>query len=342
MQPAPNSPAELDELMTRPTEGVLSALQKSYGTFAVLGAGGKMGFHLAEMIRRGLDQLGRDTRVTVVSRFADANARRKFEQSKFDVVSADLSDSRQVDRLPNYDNVFFLAGVKFGTGDQPELLNQMNVVMPRLVANHYSRSRIVALSTGCVYSFTTPESGGSTEESETSPPGAYAVSCLGREAEFVQASRQHGTPVSLIRLNYSIDLRYGVLLDIAQKVWHQQALDVSMGYANVIWQGDAVARLIECLPHAASPPFIINITGPEILRVRDVAQRFGELLGRVPVIEGHEEPTAWLSNSALSTKLFGRPSVEVSQMIEWTAKWVRSGGETLNKPTHFETRDGDY
>ncbi len=342
MSSCPTNIRELDTLITKPTDQVLQAVAECSGSFAVLGAGGKMGFHLSLMLQNGLRQLGRTDSVTTVSRFGDDRTRQQFIDAGFNVVAADLSDVDAVRALPAWDNVFFMAGVKFGTTGQPDLLHRMNVVMPQLVADHFRESRIVALSTGCVYSFSTPESGGSTEDDETNPPGEYAQSCLGRELAFQSASELHGTRTSLIRLNYSIDLRYGVLLDIAQKVRHGQPVDVDTGHVNVIWQGDAIAHTIQSLPHAANPPFTINVTGAETLRVKDIAHQFGQRFGVKVSFTGSEQPLAWLSNAKRSHALFGRPTVSVDQMIDWIATWLNRGGETLNKPADFQTRDGRY
>ncbi len=338
----PQSESELDDCLSEPDEGVLSALSEVQGRFCVLGAGGKMGFHVSRMLQRALTATGQTQRVIVVSRFGDVSTRNQFEQAGFDVHSADLSDPDQLAQLPDVDNVFYLAGVKFGTNDRPDLLQRFNVDMPRLVSDRFRQSRIVALSTGCVYSFVTPESGGSTEQSETDPPGDYAQSCHGREQAFQDAASRYGTRSVLIRLNYSIDLRYGVLVDLAQKILAGEPIDVTMGYANIIWQRDAVSQLIQALPHAAAPPFVLNITGPEVLRIRDLATAFGERFGCDVTITGNEAPTAWLSNASLSHRMFGLPSMSVEQMIDWTGTWLQRGGAVLGKPTHFETRDGQY
>ncbi len=301
-----------------------------------------MGFHTSLMLQSALHELGHSDAVMTVSRFGSSESRKQFEDAGFRVVAADLSDPQSVADLPLADNIIFLAGVKFGTSHQPEMLQRMNVDMPKLVAEHYRTSRIVALSTGCVYSFTTPESGGATEDSEVDPPGDYARSCRGRESAFAGAAESFGTRSSLIRLNYSIDLRYGVLVDIAQKVRASQPVNVEMGYANVIWQGDAIAHTIQSLPHASAPPFVINITGPDVLSVRDIANTFADRFGCKPIIEGHEQDTAWLSNAAKARSLFGEPGVSLTQMVHWIADWLEQGGETLGKPTHFETRSGSY
>ncbi len=342
MQPTPHSTKEIDRLISEPSTDVIRTVEQCPGTYAVLGAGGKMGFHVSLMLQRTLRELGRNDTVTTISRFGSPPARQQFDDAGFRVIAADLSDPRAVADLPVADNIFFLAGVKFGTGDQPELLQRMNVDMPTLVAERYRAAKIVALSTGCVYSFTSPESGGATEDSDVDPPGDYAKSCRGREAAFEAAAKSFGTRSSLIRLNYSIDLRYGVLLDIAQKVRTSQPVNVEMGYANVIWQGDAIAYTIQSLPHASAPPFVVNITGPNVLRVRDIANMFGDRFSSAPIIEGREQPTAWLSNAAKAHAMFGEPRISLTQMVHWVADWLEQGGETLGKPTHFEVRSGSY
>ena len=342
MQKAPVSTAELDDFITRPHQGVVDAVADCSGRIAVLGAGGKMGFHFCRMLQRALLKLNRHDPILAVSRFGTQQKRQEFESSGFEVVAADLTDAVQVAALPPIENVFFLAGLKFGTSGEADLLTRFNVDMPRLIAQHFHRSRIVALSTGCVYSFTIPESGGATEQGETEPPGNYANSCKGRERAFVEAASQLGTRSALIRLNYSIDLRYGVLLDLARTVMNGDPVNVNMGYVNVIWQGDAVAHAIQCLPHADTPPFVINVTGPRVLRIRDVAEMFGKRIGRDVRFEGEERPTAWLSNASRSHTLFGPPAIDLEQMVAWTTDWLQRGGDTLNKPTHFEVRDGNY
>lgn len=338
----PTTPEELDRLISAPSAAVCEAVRSCAGDFVVLGAGGKMGLHLAQMLRRALQQLGDDRRVIAVSRFQNADSSASFHRHGIETLSADLSRAEDYPSLPAAANVFFLAGVKFGTGSSPELLRQMNVEMPARVAEHYHASRIVAMSTGCVYSFTTPQSGGSLETDATDPPGDYARSCLGREQAFIDGSLRHGTPVALIRLNYSVEMRYGVLVDIAIKVLRGQPFDVGMGYANVIWQGDAISQIIRSLPLTSSPPPVLNVTGREVLRVRDLAERFARRLGTTAKIEGTEGPTAWLSNSSLAAELFGEPSVDLATLIDWTSDWIAHGRELLGKPTHFENREGKY
>ena len=286
MIPTPQDSTALDDFISEPTDGVVDAVSGCSGTFAVLGAGGKMGYHLSLMLKKALAKLNRREPVVTVSRFGSPASRSRFLEAGFEVISADLSDASAVAALPAWENTFYLAGVKFGTSDDRALLTRMNVDMPRVVAQHFQGSRIVALSTGCVYSFTTPQSGGSTEDSPTDPPGNYALSCLGREAAFSDAAERFGTRSSVIRLNYSIDLRYGVLVDIAQKVRSGLPVNVETGYANVIWQGDAIAHTICALAYASAPPFVLNVTGPETLCVRDVANVFADRFRCDAKIEG--------------------------------------------------------
>jgi nucleoside-diphosphate-sugar epimerase len=334
--------ATLEELLSRPTAGALETLRKCPGDIVILGVAGKMGLTLARMARRALDEIGSKDRVIGVARFSNAEAQEQLHAIGVETVKCDLLNAAAVNELPLAPNVLFLAGQKFGTSSGPELTWAMNTLVPANCAARYRESRIVAFSTGCVYPLTDVTAGGSKETDELAPPGDYANSCVGRERIFTHFSKQNGTPVSIYRLNYAIDLRYGVLLDIAQKVYRGEAFNVSMGHANVIWQGDANAQAIQCLEHASSPPFVINITGPETVSLRQLAHRFGEYFGKPAIIEGQEASTAWLNNSAKAARLFGYPSVALDTMVEWVAEWVKSGGGTLNKPTHFEEREGKF
>ncbi len=260
----PKTLEELHQVASSPTPAAIAAIEACPGDILVLGAGGKMGLHLCLMAQRGIANLGRTDKVIAVSRWGDPTARDAFESRGIDTIACDLSSVEDLAKLPDAPNVFFLAGVKFGTADQPELLHKMNIEMPQKVAARFVTSAIVALSTGCVYPFTSPESGGSSENDPADPPGDYAQSCFGREQAFTDS----GAKCSLIRLNYSVDLRYGVLVDIAQRVRAGLPVDVSTGFVNVIWQGDAVAHTIAALKKAASPPFVLNVTGSQILSVR--------------------------------------------------------------------------
>ena len=339
---APHDSEELDDLITKPSPAVLAAIEARPGSFAVLGAGGKMGFHLSLMLQRALKALGRSDQLMAVSRFGNQSARDAFARKGIDAVSADLCDAGQLAELPEVDNVFFLAGVKFGTAGDSAMLKKMNVEMPTAVAKRFRKSRIVALSTGCVYSFVSPDSGGSTETSETKPPGEYARSCLGREEAFVKASAKRGAPVALVRLNYSVELRYGVLVDMAAKILNDEPIDLAMGHLNLIWQGDALDHIVQCLGVCASPPTVRNVTGLGVHRVRDLAMELGARLGKEPQFIGSEEGSAWLNDASLAHEEFGIPATSLEDILDWTAEWLRAGKETLGKPTHFENRAGSY
>lgn len=339
----PQDEAGLEELLSRPTPGVLASLQETPGDIVILGVAGKMGVTLAMMARRALDELGRkNDQVIGVARFSDPAAREKLEDAGVETVRCDLLERDAVLTLPDAPNVIFMAGQKFGTSSGPELTWAMNVLVPANACEKYSRSRIVAFSTGCVYPLTPVSYGGSREEDELAPPGDYANSCVGRERVFSYYSQKHQTPVTIYRLNYAIDFRYGVLLDVAQKVYNGEEFDVTMGHANVIWQGDANAQAIQCLAHAGTPPNIFNITGPETVSLRALAHRFAARFGSKARITGEEASTAWLNNAGKAQKAFGYPHVTLDQMVEWVAQWVEQGGSTLGKPTRFEEREGKF
>ena len=301
-----------------------------------------MGPSLARMVRRACDTLGQDRKVFAVSRFSSPAARQHLERHGVHAISCDLLDRCAVRNLPDAPNVIFMAGQKFGTADAPELTWVMNTVLPAIVAERYAHSRIVVFSTGCAYPLASLDGPGSKESEALDPPGEYANTCVGRERVFTHFAKEHGTSALMFRLSYAIDLRYGVLLDVAQKVACGAPVDVGMAAANVIWQADANARAIQCLTRTASPPAALNVTGLERIAIRDLAQRFGVLLGREPVITGTEGRTAWVFDASQSYDWFGPPTVSIDEMIEATAHWVKLGGATLGKPTHFETRDGKF
>lgn len=332
----------IEEFLAAPTPGAIETVRTRPGDFMVLGAGGKMGTTLSLMLRRSLDRLGRSDRVIAVSRFSQPAGRLSLEQLGIETRPCDLSDRAALAALPEVPNVFYLAGTKFGTADRPDLTWHANTVIPALVAERFARSAIVAFSTGCVYPFVSEASGGATEETPVEPLGEYAASCIGRERIFTYFSRQNGTPVCLYRLNYAVELRYGVLVDIATKVRNGGPVDISAGYVNLIWQGDAVARAIQCLAIAASPPVPLNVTGPEILRVRDLAEAFGRAFGCEATFVGAESDVCWLANASRSIDLFGPVTVGVEEMIGRVADYVQAGGELLGKPTHFESRSGKF
>ncbi|PTX96069.1 NAD(P)-dependent oxidoreductase [Spartobacteria bacterium LR76] len=338
----PCAPSQVDDFLSEPPDAVVKAVGRMGGNFMVLGAGGKMGLHLCLMLRKAIDRSGRRARLTAVSRFGNASDRTPFESRGVAVQSCDLCKPGDLESLESAENIIFLAGAKFGTAGQPGLLRRMNVEMPEMVANHFSNSRITAFSTGCVYSFVPVNSSGSSEDSETNPVGEYALSCLGREQAFRRSALEFGSRLALIRLNYSVEFRYGVLVDIAQRVLRGDPIDVTMGHVNLIWQRDAVAQTLLSHELASTAPFIINITGPSVHRVRDLATRFGEIFGRAPIICGQEADTAWLNDATRSHRLFGAPETTLDQMIDWVAAWQMQGLQTLGKPTGYEKRDGNF
>ena len=328
----------LDQFLATPTQALIDDLASVDGDIMVLGAGGKMGPSLARLARAASP--GR--RIIAVARFSTPELRGELERHGVETIAADLLDPQELGRLPKVANIVFMAGHKFGATGNPAFTWAMNVHMPALVAQAFPDARIVAFSTGCVYPFVPVSSGGCTEASAPAPPGEYAITCLGRERLFEHFSRLHSTPGRLLRLNYAIDLRYGVLHDIARAVRDQTPLDLTMGYVNVIWQGDACAQALRLLAHCTTPTSPINVTGTETLSVRSLAAELGQRLGRTPVLTGTESATAWLSNAAAATELFGPPLVPLSAMLDWVADWVAQDRASLNKPTRFEVRDGAY
>ena len=341
-QPPPRDDDELEEFLSRPSPEVMDALRRTPGDVIVLGAGGKMGPSLTTMVRRACDALGDGRTVTAVSRFSSPEVAARLENSGIRVVRAELGDRDVIGRLPDAPNVIYMAGQKFGTKDLPSLTWAVNTLVPAMVAERYAGSRIVAFSTGNVYPLSPAMTPGSRESDSLTPIGEYANSCVGRERVLEHVSRTRGTPMAIVRLNYAVDLRYGVLVDIAHRVAAGEPVRVDMGYVNVIWQGDANAQAIRALTFTASPPRAINVTGPDRVSVRNAAMRMGDLLGTVPQIEGTEAPDALLSDTTLAQSLFGPPTVSTDTLIQWVASWVAGGGTRLGKATKFEVRDGKF
>ena len=333
---------QLEELLSEPTEGVVRTLGSLEGDIVILGVAGKMGPTLARMAKRALETIGVKRRVIGVSRFSSPSLEDLLQAWGVETVRCDLLDPAALARLPGGANIVFMAGMKFGSTGQEWLTWAINSFLPGIVANRYRDSRIAVFSTGNVYGLSPVAGGGSREEDALNPSGEYAMSCVGRERIFEHFSRANQTKMTILRLNYASELRYGVLLDIAQRVNAGQPVSLSMGYLNTIWQADASAMSLESLRFATTPPTVINLTGPELLSVRGVAEEFGKKLGKPVCFEGTESGDALLSNARKSYELFGRPRVCAQQIIDWIADWVRKGGSTLAKPTHFEERAGHF
>jgi nucleoside-diphosphate-sugar epimerase len=329
--------------MSEPTPALVADLARIDGDILVLGVGGKMGPTLARMARRAAP--GR--RIIGVARFSDPAVRATLEHHGVECIACDLLDRAALERLPNVAdgvrNLVYMAGHKFGAAGNPSLTWMMNAGVPAFVAETFRDMRIVAFSTACVYPFAAVDGPGAGEAvTALPPPGDYAWSCVGRERMFEHGSRRWGTPGRLVRLSYAIDMRYGVLYDVASSVFAGQPVDVTMGHADVIWQGDANEQALRLLAHCTTPTTPINITGPRHTSVRWLATEFGQRFGRAPMFAGEEAPTAWLIDTARAQALLGPPRVPIETLIAWTADWVQRGGPSLGKPTHFHARDGKY
>ncbi|GGC98363.1 NAD-dependent epimerase/dehydratase family protein [Pontibacillus salipaludis] len=333
---------DLEEKMCEPSAGLVRDITLLDGDIMILGVGGKMGPTLAKLAKNAVDRAKEQKQIYAVSRFSKGSLRSELEAFGVKTIAADLLDEDQLHQLPDVKNIIYMVGHKFGTTGNEHFTWAMNSFLPGLVAKKFKNSRIVSFSTGNVYPLTSVKNGGVSEEYPTAPIGEYAQSCLGRERVFTYYSHKYNIPQLHFRLNYAIDLRYGVLLEIAKSVKEGKPVDVTMGHANVIWQGDANDMALRSLLYCSSPPQTLNVTGPETMSIRWAAEQFGELMNRTPVIIGEEQDTALLSNASKAHKLFGYPRVTLREMIEWTADWLEYEGETLDKPTHFQEREGKY
>ncbi|WP_230393773.1 NAD-dependent epimerase/dehydratase family protein [Plantactinospora alkalitolerans] len=334
--------AELEERLSRPRDVLVDDLRKLDGDLLVLGAGGKLGPSLVRLALRGVAAAGTGARVIAVSRFSEPGLADALRGEGADVVEADIADDAALAALPQAANVVFLVGAKFGTSGREHATWATNTYLPGRVAQRFAGARLVALSTGNVYPLVPVASGGCVEQTPVAPVGEYAMSCLGRERIFTHFALHGDTPLALVRLNYAVEMRYGVLVDLARAVLAGEPIDLTMGHANIVWQGYANEVTLRALHHAATPPFVLNLTGPELVSVRQVATAIGARLGREPVLTGTEAPTALLSNAALCHQLFGYPDTSLGELVDQTAGWVADGLPLLGKPTGFQRRDGKF
>jgi nucleoside-diphosphate-sugar epimerase len=333
---------QLEERMSRPSEADIAAMREINGDVIILGVGGKMGPTLAQLIRRSADAAGRKLRVIGVARFTDRTMPDALRARGIEPIACDLLEPDELTKLPDAENVIFMAARKFGTTGAEHMTWAINTQLPALVAHRYRNSRIVCFSSGNVYPLVPATDGGATERTSTGPQGEYAQSVLGRERIFEHASHRWGTRVAILRLNYAIDLRYGVLVDIARTVFERQPVNLKMGLVNVIWQGDANSVCMRSIAHCSSPPLILNLTGPETLSTRWIAEQFAERFGCEASFTEKAAGTALLSNAAKCHSMFGYPIVTPAQMIDWIADWIAAGGAHSNKPTHFQIQDGKF
>jgi nucleoside-diphosphate-sugar epimerase len=329
----------LEEVMTTPSPALVADLARAPGDIIVLGVGGKMGPTLARMAKRAAP----NREVIGVARFSEPGLRSSLAAAGVRTIECDLLDRAAVARLPAAPNVVFMAGRKFGSTGAEHLTWAMNALVPAIVAERFAHSRIVAFSTACVYPFVPVAGGGATEDTPTTPPpGEYANSCVARERMFQHFSRLRGTAGRLIRLSYAIDMRYGVLHDVARKVLAREPIDLAMGHVNVIWQGDANSQALRALAHCTAPTSGLNVSGAEATSIRALAAAFGERFGVAPAFTGTESPTAWLVNTGEAQRLFGPPEVDLPTLLDWTADWITRRMPSLGKDTHYEVRDGSY
>ncbi|QGH33469.1 NAD-dependent epimerase/dehydratase family protein [Gracilibacillus salitolerans] len=334
--------SELEKLMTEPSEELIKDLSKLEGDIMILGVGGKMGPTMAKLTKRAIDEGGLNKKVIGVSRFSSGSLKKELEEFGIETIAADLLDESDLQSLPTVKNVIYMVGNKFGTVGNEYFTWAMNAYLPGTLAEKFAASSMVVFSTGNVYPFVNVLSSSCSEETPVNPVGEYAQSCLGRERVLTYFSHKNKTPMLLFRLNYAIDLRYGVLLEIAKQVYHGQSIDLEMGNVNVIWQGDANEYAIRALLHTETPPKILNVTGPETVSVRWLAEEFAKRFNKVANFYNEENPTALLNNASQAHKLFGYPTVTIQQMIDMTADWLMNDGFTYDKPTHFQERQGAF
>lgn len=334
--------AQLEQELLKPSDRLIADMYRIEGDIMLLGVGGKMGPSMAKLAKLAVEQAGIKKRIIGVSRFSDAAAREELEAAGIETISADLLNENDLAALPDAANIIYLAGTKFGTTGKEAFTWAMNAYLPGRVAERFKKSRIVVFSTGNVYPFTTVTSGGLSEDHPVAPVGEYGQSCLGRERIFQYFAEKNGTPTLIYRLNYAIDLRYGVLLELAKSVNEGRPIDLTTGNVNVIWQGDANEVAIRSLLHCSTPAKLLNVTGPETLSVKWLAEQFGVLLNKQPLFENEIQPTALLNNASEAHRLFGYPRVTIREMMDMTVSWLQGGGKISNKPTHFQERKGQF
>ncbi len=328
--------------LLQPSDDLVADVAKMDGDVIILGVGGKMGPGLARVAKQAVDKAGINKKIIGVARFSEPGLQEQLNKEGIETFKADLLTDDQLQALPEVKNVLYMAGVKFGTSGNASFTWAMNAYLPGRVAQKYKYSRIVVFSTGNVYPMSPVYYGGLTEHSVPEPIGEYAQSCLGRERLFEYYASIYNTPLLIYRLNFANDVTYGVLLEVAKAVKEGQPIDLSMGHFNAIWQGDANEIAIRSLLHCELPAKILNVSGPETISVRWLAEEFGRMFGRPPVFINEEQLTAFLSNTAECDRLFGYPKVTIKQVMELLTEWINQGGKTINKPTHFQERKGKY
>lgn len=333
---------EIYKNLLQPSDDLIQDIARLDGDIMILGVGGKMGPALAKLAKKSVDKAGINKKIIGVARFTEMDLQLELEREGIETFKADLLNDEQLQKLPDVENVLYLAGVKFGTSGNESFTWAMNTYLPGRVAEKFKNSRIVVFSTGNVYPLTNANGKGASENIAPEPIGEYAQSCLGRERMFQYFSEKNNTPILIYRLNYANDVTYGVLLEIAKAVKENRPIDLSMGTVNIIWQGDANEVALRCLRHCSMPGKILNVTGNEILSVRKLAETFGEMFNTKPIFINEEQPTSLLSDASECSKIFGTPKISLQQMMDVIVQWINHGGKTINKPTHFSERKGKY
>lgn len=333
---------QLMTALTTPSKRLIEDIKKINGDILILGVGGKMGPSLALLAKKALEEAGKNNKVIGVSRFSSGNLQNELESNGVETLAADLLVDEDLNGIPEVKNIIFMAGKKFGTTGNEHETWGMNTYLPSKVAKKFPNSNIVVFSSGNIYPFVDIANGGCTEDTPTSPIGEYAQSCLGRERIFTYFSIKNETPMLLFRLNYAIDMKYGVLLEIANQVYNDMPVDLTTGVVNVIWQGDANEYAIRSLLHCTTGPNILNVTGPETISIRWLAEQFGNRFNKEVTFINEEASSALLNNAGKAHQLFGYPNVTLQEMIEWTVEWIENEGEVIEKPTHFQERKGEF